>query len=432
MGKSQDIGAGDNNEGGARFPSVALPVVHPYSGVPWSDVAFELEPVCERTGALRGLTAPWHPCCTDQQDRQPDHLAQATDAGRLRGAVWALGRWRVMACSIFIYHFVPELVSTLTRCVTVRAFSTSKVSALATLIFCAGVAHAQSSVTMYGSLDGGLRNVVNGTPAGGAAITMASNGTYDQNRWGFRGVEDLGNGLKAVFNLEAGYILSTGQSDNTSGILFQRRSTVGLEGAFGRVDVGRQFAMQHYLIKDFEPFDFKFLSITEAAAVTNGNSSGRDTNDIAYTGTFGPTVLRAEYALGGVAGSANDGSTRAVGFNYRTHTLKFGFGYTHKSKQIVAGTGPYFSDNEYTAGGAYTLGPVTALGGWSINMQDTATAAGGSIKNQYLWGGLRYQITPFTKIIGAYYDNRNDTAGVSGRKDVSIVSVTYSLSKQTI
>ncbi|CAB3757167.1 porin [Paraburkholderia solisilvae] len=315
---------------------------------------------------------------------------------------------------------------------TVRKVSMSKVSVLALLGLCTGAAHAQSSVTMYGSLDGGLRNVVNGTPAGGAALTMASNGVYDQNRWGFRGVEDLGGGLKAVFNLEAGFVLSQGTLDNTNNTLFQRRSTVGLEGPFGRVDLGRMFAMQHYLIKDFEPFDFKFLSITEASGVTNGNSSGRDPNAINYTGAFGPTVFRAEYALGGVAGSVDDGSTRAVGFNYRTHTVKFGFGYTHKSKQIVAGTGPFLGDNEYTAGGAYTLGPVTALGGWSLNLQNTATAVTGSTKNQYLWGGLRYQITPFIQVIGAYYDNKNITAGVHGRKDVSIVGVTYALSKKTL
>src|SRR5262249_13858437 len=155
-------------------------------------------------------------------------------------------------------------------------------------------------------------------------------------------------------------------------------------------------------------------------------------NGINYTGTFGPTVIRAEYAFGGVAGSLDDGSTRAVGFNYRTPTVKFGFGYTHKSKQIVAGTGPYFGDNEYTAGGAYTLGPVTALAGWSINMKNTAASAGGSIRNEYLWGGVRYQVNPFLKVIAAYYDNKNETAGVSGRKDVSIFGVTYNLSKRTL
>jgi predicted porin len=308
----------------------------------------------------------------------------------------------------------------------------SKVSVLAVLGLGAGVAHAQSSITMYGSLDGGLRNVVNSTKAGGAEVTMASNGLYDQNRWGLRGEEDLGGGLKAVFQLEAGYILSTGALDNSTNTLFNRRSTVGLEGGFGRVDFGRQFALQHYLIKDFEPFDFRFLSITEAAAVTNGASSGRDNNDINYTGVFGPTVVRAEYALGGVPGSLNDGSVRAVGFNYRTEAVKFGFGYTHRANQLVAGTGPYYGDNEYTAGGAFTFGPVTALGGWSTNMQDTTVAAGTSIKNQYLWGGLRYQVDPFVQIIAAYYDNKNYTDGVAGRKDVAIASVTYSLSKRTI
>jgi predicted porin len=315
---------------------------------------------------------------------------------------------------------------------TARKFSMSKVPLLAVLGLCAGAAHAQGSVTLYGSLDGGLRNVVNGTKAGGALLTPASNGVYDQNRFGIRGVEDLGGGYQAVFDLQAGYILATGALDNTNNLLFNRRSTVGLVGPFGRVDLGRQFAMQHYLIKDFEPFDFRYLSITEASGVTNGNTSGRDDNQISYIGEFGPTVFRAEYALGGIAGSIDEGSTRAAGFNYRTHTIKFGFGYTHKAKQLVAGMGPFYDSNEYTAGGAYTLGPVTAMGGWSTNIQEAATAVGGSIKNQYLWGGVRYQVNPFIEIIGAFYDNKNDTAGVDGRKDVSIVGVTYNLSKSTL
>ncbi|MEZ0601165.1 porin [Paraburkholderia sp. IW21] len=313
---------------------------------------------------------------------------------------------------------------------TVRKFPIGKVSVLAALGFCAGVAHAQSAVTLYGSLDGGLRNVVNGTKEGGAALTMASNGVYNSNRWGLEGVEDLGGGLKVVFNLEAGFVLSTGANNNANGIEFQRRSTVGLKGAFGRIDVGHQFTLQHYVIKDFEPFDFKYLSITEATAVTDGYT-GRDDNDIYYTGAFGPMIFRAEYALGGVAGSVNSGSTRAVGFNYHTSTLKFGFGYTHKANQLIAGTGPYYGDDQYTAGGAYTLGPVTGLAGWATNMQNTTTAAGGSIKNQYLWGGLRYQVDPFVQVTAAYYDNKNSTAGISGRKDVAILGVTYDLSKRT-
>ncbi|WP_254067457.1 porin [Burkholderia sp. L27(2015)] len=312
---------------------------------------------------------------------------------------------------------------------TVHKFSMSTLSVLAVLGLCTGAAHAQSSVTLYGSLDGGLRNLVNGTKAGGAALTMASNGVFESNRWGLQGVEDLGDGLKAVFNLESGYVLSTGANNNTTNIEFQRRATVGLAGAWGRVDVGHQFTLQHYLIDDFEPFNFKYLSITEATALTDGNT-GRDDNDIYYTGNFGPMILRAELALGGNAGSVNDGSTRAVGFNYRTPTLKFGVGYTHKANQLVTGTGPFYGDDQYTAGGTYTLGPVTVLGGWVNNIQ-TAPNSFSSVRNQYLWGGARYQVNPFTQIVAAYYDNANVTSGVSGRKDVAILSVTYALSKQT-
>ena len=67
-------------------------------------------------------------------------------------------------------------------------------TALTLLGLSGGAVHAQSSVTLYGSLDGGLRNLVNGTKSGGAALSMASNGVYNSNRWGFEGKEDIGGG----------------------------------------------------------------------------------------------------------------------------------------------------------------------------------------------------------------------------------------------
>src|ERR1700754_5055572 len=236
--------------------------------------------------------------------------------------------------------------------------------------FTAGnTAHAQSSVTLYGSLDGGLRNLVNGTKAGGAALSMASNGTYNSNRWGFLGKEDLGGGYYARFNLEAGYVLSTGQNNNTNNQIFQRTSTVGFGGPFGQVDVGHQFTLQHFVIKDFEPFDFEYLSITEATAVSGG-TTGRDDNDINYHGNFGPWVVRGEYALGGVPGSLSHGSVFAGGLNYRTETIKLGAGYTHRLNPASATSNQFFSNDQYTAGGAVTLGQFDLMAGYSLDMQD--------------------------------------------------------------
>ncbi|MDQ0626285.1 putative porin [Paraburkholderia graminis] len=307
---------------------------------------------------------------------------------------------------------------------------TRSLAAFTLLGLSSGAAHAQSSVTLYGSLDGGLRNLVNGTKAGGAALTMASNGVYNSNRWGLEGKEDLGGGYYARFNLEAGFVLSTGANNNTNNQIFQRTSTVGIGGPFGQVDFGRQFTLQHFLIKDFEPFDFHYLGITESTAVSGGNT-GRDDNDINYRGIFGPWVVRGEYALGGVPGSAAHGSTLAGGLNYRGKTIKLGAGYTHKSNPLTATSSEYFSNDQYTAGGTVSVGPVDVMAGYSLDLQDTPASARSMTRNQYLWGGLRYQATPFFSVTAAYYDNKNKTGGVDGRKDVAILGIDYLLSKRT-
>jgi len=293
-----------------------------------------------------------------------------------------------------------------------------------------GAAYAQSSVTLYGSLDGGLRNLVNGTKAGGAALTMASNGVYKSNRWGFLGIENLGGGYYIRFNLEAGYILSTGANSSSTNQLFQRNSTVGFGGPFGQVDMGHQFTLQHRLIKDFEPFDLHYLGITEAAAISGG-TSGRDDNAIYYHGDFGSWTPRASYAPGGVPGSLASGSMLAGGVNYHTSLFKFGAGYTHRSTPLSGTSSNYFGNDQYTAGGAVTLGPVQLMGGYSLVMQSVPSTMHGKTRNQYTWAGFRYHTTPYFNITGAYYDDKNTTNGVDGRKGVAILGINYLLSKRT-
>mgnify|MGYP005805723351 CR=1 FL=1 len=88
--------------------------------------------------------------------------------------------------------------------------------ALAVLGAFAGAAQAQSAVTIYGSFDGGVRNLTNVNAAGDNRLTMGSNGTYNSNRIGFKGVEDLGGGLNAHFVLETGFNTGTGALDNAA------------------------------------------------------------------------------------------------------------------------------------------------------------------------------------------------------------------------
>jgi len=110
----------------------------------------------------------------------------------------------------------------------------------------AGAASAQSSVTLYGVLDGGLRyqnwNLSNG-PFSRVDISTSSiavvTGTQSTSRFGVRGVEDLGSGNQAIFNLEAQVNVNDGSANAYS--TWSRTSIVGLRNdAWGQVDIGRQ------------------------------------------------------------------------------------------------------------------------------------------------------------------------------------------------
>jgi predicted porin len=94
----------------------------------------------------------------------------------------------------------------------------------------ASVAQAQSSVVIYGALDANINKV---------SRTTVSEGQSDNNKLGFKGVEDLGNGLKALFQLEMRFNPDTGTVESGTRPLFQGESRVGLQGAFGTVRLGR-------------------------------------------------------------------------------------------------------------------------------------------------------------------------------------------------
>ncbi|MEA3113824.1 MAG: hypothetical protein QOG58_3623 [Caballeronia sp.] len=105
-------------------------------------------------------------------------------------------------------------------------------------IFLSTVAHAQSSVTLYGVIDEGFDFTSNGQ--GQRGYEMVS-GDTEGSRWGVKGSEDLGSGLKAVFDLENGFNVNSGKL-NQGGAEFGRQAFVGLSSAqYGTFTMGRQY-----------------------------------------------------------------------------------------------------------------------------------------------------------------------------------------------
>ena len=306
--------------------------------------------------------------------------------------------------------------------------------ALAVLSSFAGAASAQSAVTIYGSFDGGLRELshVGTTLATGSdsKLTMGSNGTYNSNRIGFKGVEDLGGGLNAHFVLETGFNTGTGVQD---GALFKRSAYVGLGGAFGSVDLGRQYSVNFKTIGAYDPFAYKYTAIIPLAG--QGGLTRLD-NDVQYTGTFGPVTARAEYALGEQAGSTSDGATAAVGVGFASGPFSAGAAYTKRKNNVaVAPAAASFQDQKnWTVGGTFRT-PVFAVSvGYADNKQDTGVVAAPQSRLRDTWVGGSFNITPAAALSLAYYRTKLTVENVdaaTGRRDLAIFGGTYALSKRT-
>jgi predicted porin len=325
--------------------------------------------------------------------------------------------------------------------------------ALAVLGIMEGVAHAQSSVTLYGSFDAGLRfqNNVGTTAATANAsqISLGSFGTYQPNRFGFKGLEDLGNGMNAHFQMEGGLNSSDGASVDPSR-LFNRLAFVGLGGGWGSVDLGRNASVAVYTVALYEPMNYKFTDFTPTGAFSPSAGIRYD-SDIQYTGAFGPFTVRAEHALGGVAGSPSSGSETAAGLSYTDGFLVLGGAYTLRkmgansdnlgaspynvaSLAIPAGT--FQTNKAWTAGAAYTFGIVRIAAGYSDEQQKNDPLAETRIKNFWLGGGC--DVTAYTRVTAAWYHTRTTApetaatlADVDGKQDLLIVAWAYALSKST-
>lgn len=155
----------------------------------------------------------------------------------------------------------------------------------AILLACATVAHAQSSVEIYGVQDLYLGRVGTRNGAVEADTTMLNAGGLTTSFVGFRGIEDLGGGLKAVFALEAYVRPDTGAvGRNDTDPFFGRASWVGLDSAYGRVLLGRMPTPYSLATTNFTPFPGTTTLGPMFANIFRNNVQGdtRSVNTIAY------------------------------------------------------------------------------------------------------------------------------------------------------
>jgi len=222
------------------------------------------------------------------------------------------------------------------------ALSTLSLALLGT----AGVAHAQSSVTLYGLVDESIQYVNNATPVGGHVFRMFS-GNLQGSRFGLKGTEDLGGGLKAIFQLENGFNVNNGKMGtygfNGQSLLFGRQAYVGLtHDAYGTFTAGRQYDPLVDMVQPLTGDNYFGSTFATPGDVDNNDNSSRTSSSLKYVSpVFSGFQFEGMYALGGVAGAVGSGQTWGAAATWAAGGLGVAGGYVsmHNLNSPVLRTG---------------------------------------------------------------------------------------------
>ena len=297
-------------------------------------------------------------------------------------------------------------------------------SAFACLALASTAAMAQS-VTIYGRLTLSMNQTKTGSA--GSQLEMRDNAS----RLGFRGVEDLGGGMQALFGLEMGYNADSGNLTNPA----FRNSYVGLRGGWGTVALGRldsanptgsPLYSQITALTHFAPND----AGATATSTSMQNARNRTSNSIGYSSpTWGGANLRARYYQRG-AGTATEPKNAAdswdLGLNYQTGNLKAALGYAKDHRR--GGLAANEFDDKWQVGLNYAITKgleVYALGGID-QYQNTPTRRRDV---RYAVVGTAYTTGPHKLVFNLF--QRDVQASPTGDRRRYQVSYQHFLSKRT-
>lgn len=309
-------------------------------------------------------------------------------------------------------------------------------------------AFAQSNVTIYGVVDYGYayrfdgRNLSNAGPTPNSASQLNSGQAFS-NRIGFKGTEDLGNGLKALFVLEQGFNLDTG-TEQVNGLAFARQSYAGLSGNFGTVIGGRMYTPYYNFMTSLDPFVNgtvgRYSNAFTLAPTVSGSSLTnplRFDNAVAYTspsfGGFSVTGAFSNNVVGQEASASNAANNTAYALfgQYANGPIYVGANYHY----IAGGSNPVDSVindvQNFTLGGSYDfkVAKIMALWGWNeIDYAGAMSNISNATFNNYMIGAT----VPFGKWTGKatyVYSDGNKSAG--GDAQQFAVGLDYNLSKRS-
>lgn len=316
--------------------------------------------------------------------------------------------------------------------------------------------HAQSSMTLYGRLDAGLEYMseaptgqsATGAATGSANRLRAESGNWGASFWGMKGVEDLGGGTSALFQLEGSFNMVTGAGPGGGG-LFNRWATVGLSSDYGTVLVGQELFIANGLW-DFDPMG---QSAWSSASPVRGRNWPLSSNNISYQS---PKIagfdFYGQYSLSNATSWNGNGTTsqgRRAGAQVTYTAALFqlrgiydeirnsgnGILYGSSLDAVNAGNAPggvFSASREYTAAANVFVGQFKVQAAYQAIRSSGATniLAGQPTSLDHEWGGVTWQATPAAALIGAvYHVNGNNSAG---NATIYTLGGTYYLSKRTL
>lgn len=294
-----------------------------------------------------------------------------------------------------------------------------------------GYAHAQTTtVQVYGLMDAGVEYLDHADAKGGSTVRVVSGGK-NTSRWGFRGSEDLGGGLKAVFNLEGGVMMDTGAQD---GALFKRQAYVGLDGSFGRLVLGRSFTTVYDTVIKFDPMGFApNYSWATSGAATGPSKYGMTTafdNLVKYSGKTGALSYGATIGLGEQPGAANDGRKYAAGVTWADKGLSVMATAEHINGITVPATANRDRTNAYHAGIDFKTTSWRYTAAMRSYKLESGKANTADVRADTYWGGVSYYTGPFT-FTGAVYHVNVKNVALDADPTMYVGRVLYALSKRT-
>jgi general bacterial porin, GBP family len=318
----------------------------------------------------------------------------------------------------------------------------------------ATAAHAQSSVTLYGLIDAGITYTNN---QHGHSNWQETSGSVNGSRWGLRGAEDLGGGLKAIFTLENGFGINNGTLKQ-GGREFGRQAFVGLaSNQFGTVTLGRQYDSVVDYVGPLSLTGSQYGGTQFAHPFDNDNlnNSFRNNNSVKYQSVnYGGFKFGGMYGFSNAAGGFANNRSYSAGASYNWGGLNFAAAYLQLNNGGSANTGGAVSDDftfaasrqqTWGAGVSYAFGPATAglvytqtnlqqLVGIGASAGGTAAAtphSGDSAHFQNFEVNGRYALTPALSLAASYTYTRASLEARNPNFNQFNLQTAYALSKRT-